>query len=944
MDNSKDKELDSYGVWVKRNVSNEESIDLTLDDDTFADLPDLDESTIFDDSDFSDMFKDNDVFNTEKNNIFVDNDSTFTNNDFENVTNEVQSEEIELNNTIEDSTDSLTMDDIQFDDNSIDMNLDNFTDINESSEEVKIQDPEIIDMNFDDSTDIFTEEFTDFDIKQTEIVKSEDPVEEETSISLDGVEEEISLDDFMDEGFSDDSVAAGNNGYEPGKEPKPAASSETEEISLDDFVDFMEETPKETQADEIIDEKPLEMEINFDDSVESVETEDNTSVVSSNLDDDFDFEETTEAVESYEPKDNLFSNDSTSSDKSMDNFIESEEVDLSDFGIDANAEETAVTQDVEASKAKEIVIDYDLSVGEEENLSSAPVVNEIKDKKEDETLVQQTVPEGSTVVETSLLQQIVADLSSLKNEINTLKKDLSDLSTEKSIPQPEVTDEIEIPEEDTTTSGGFFDSDDTDDTIALSGDELENIMNSADFTEEEQSSSEVETPTPSINDIEEDFDSTTVVIPEEPQIEETSVEIDDKTIDFDIESEDEVSVVASDEVSSSENDTILEESVLEDSLITENENNSVDFDNFDDENTEENISINEDDTISEESIENEINIEEESEKDSTEEFDNSFALPNGIELSNDNATDEIILSSDSEDEVPVEDEISDETFETEVEIEQTNENVTEETIEDDFSIDDDLDFTFNENLDETEESLPEEISIPTEESDDIELDDMFVESSETDFIDESISDDEDFASLNMSDVSEQVQPDSTDEPSFEAFDEESDIEDVLETPNIIEESTEETIQDTSVNFEDAITDTFEENSNSTIETNVSDVEIPSFEENIDDYSSQEIENEDFAEATSDVPTVSEILENANKPTEEATSINSTFEENKTSSPMEQKETDSSETGTDLRSEIKSVLLYMDQLLENLPEDKIMEFAKSDEFTTYKKLFSELGLS
>ena len=50
MDNSKDKELDSYGVWVKRNVDNEESIDLTLDDDTFADLPDLDDSNIFEDN------------------------------------------------------------------------------------------------------------------------------------------------------------------------------------------------------------------------------------------------------------------------------------------------------------------------------------------------------------------------------------------------------------------------------------------------------------------------------------------------------------------------------------------------------------------------------------------------------------------------------------------------------------------------------------------------------------------------------------------------------------------------------------------------------------------------------------------------------------------------------------------------------------------------------
>jgi len=48
--------------------------------------------------------------------------------------------------------------------------------------------------------------------------------------------------------------------------------------------------------------------------------------------------------------------------------------------------------------------------------------------------------------------------------------------------------------------------------------------------------------------------------------------------------------------------------------------------------------------------------------------------------------------------------------------------------------------------------------------------------------------------------------------------------------------------------------------------------------------------------------------------------------------------------SDLKQDIKSVLLYMDQLLENLPEEKIIEFAKSDEFVTYKKLFNELGLN
>ena len=45
----------------------------------------------------------------------------------------------------------------------------------------------------------------------------------------------------------------------------------------------------------------------------------------------------------------------------------------------------------------------------------------------------------------------------------------------------------------------------------------------------------------------------------------------------------------------------------------------------------------------------------------------------------------------------------------------------------------------------------------------------------------------------------------------------------------------------------------------------------------------------------------------------------------------------------LKQELKIVLSYMDQLLESLPEEKIEEFAKSEYFDTYKKLFEELGL-
>lgn len=53
--------------------------------------------------------------------------------------------------------------------------------------------------------------------------------------------------------------------------------------------------------------------------------------------------------------------------------------------------------------------------------------------------------------------------------------------------------------------------------------------------------------------------------------------------------------------------------------------------------------------------------------------------------------------------------------------------------------------------------------------------------------------------------------------------------------------------------------------------------------------------------------------------------------------------DAEEVSFSLKQEIKAVLAYMDQLLDSLPEDKIKEFAQSEHFEVYKKLFDELGL-
>ena len=271
--------------------------------------------------------------------------------------------------------------------------------------------------------------------------------------------------------------------------------------------------------------------------------------------------------------------------------------------------------------------------------------------------------------------------------------------------------------------------------------------------------------------------------------------------------------------------------------------------------------------------------------------------------------------------------------------------------------------------------MPEEISIPTEDSDNLELDDMFVESSETDFIDDSISSDEDFNSLDMNETTEEVVEDSTIEASFEDITDDTNLEDeTLEVSDVIEESVEVPAEETAIDeidiedtveeeiSEEVVIDTpietsFEDNDDQTVideTTTTVEKEIPettdaaslitSLEDEIEQISTEEIEDVNFAEMDSDIPTVSDIVENANKPVEENTVVESSFETNVAPSPTPSIPTGSSGSGTDLRSEIKSVLLYMDQLLENLPEDKIMEFAKSEEFTTYKKLFSELGLS
>ena len=277
-----------------------------------------------------------------------------------------------------------------------------------------------------------------------------------------------------------------------------------------------------------------------------------------------------------------------------------------------------------------------------------------------------------------------------------------------------------------------------------------------------------------------------------------------------------------------------------------------------------------------------------------------------------------------------------------------------------------------------EDDLPSEISI--EKSDDI-----LVESDTNDFMD-SVADSTEVASEEpvveslvdeVEEVEEAVEDDAVitvdsilaeteaaeepvteDEASFEEIVSEEPVieetaeeviieeEPVLEETAVepeIEEATEES-DDTSFDTVDSLmADDISDNFGFTADPIVEESEEPVIEETIveDSIIEESIEDTIVEEPAED----SVIEEPAEKDFSALDGSNNNLSESNIDY-LTAKDSDLSgdELNADLKKDIKSVLLYMDQLLENLPEDKIIEFAKSDEFTTYKKLFSELGLS
>ena len=945
-------ELDSYGVWVKRPPKDALQDDFSSPqeetesfDSSSIDLPEIND---FDETSFensSDALSESEA-NTISEDIFNTEEMPQT----KDLSQEENNEETPLQ---EESLD-------------------------QSSEDISQEDGEIdLDSFMSDSSEVSADDFL--------------------SSSGDG---EVSLDDFMD---------SGSDG----------------EIDLDAFMDdgFSSSSGSSSKKeDDVQNDDALDINVNFTDN-----TQDEIPVREITEEDELSSEEYSETE----------AEESITSQKVSTDFGESEEVDLSDFGIDSDAEETPVTDNVKQGKKSEEV-DYDLAISEDDtNDSVAPVVNEVKSTSHEteETQEQaQTVPADSTVVNNDLLKQIVNDLSGLKNELNSLKNDFAELKSHNSLdpsaPKSAGGEYSDSNKENT----GFFQSDDSDETIALSGDELSNIVNSSDIYEDDKDSQEeTVTEEPVVEDSVEPVD-------EELSIKETALDFQEeqnKTQETSLPSDEENAILKSEDFVNEETNENQETTLPsdEENAILESEDSLKNEIDFNDENpfgsvnesieipeevdSQSDLSIDIDDTSLEEPDLNQIDEEESEdisipkvqdfspddmfvESSSNEDFIQSVSASSSeetedstllettetsseqneipsdevIEIPEISNADDTILSEETKEEnaEEISEEVNEEpVLENEIEIsEETIENENDDIFE--TSGDSNNDEMFNENIFDSTENEEETLNnsepiLPEQSDDEFKPLDSVVKEAEKDIFEEDSSDG--YISEIMSE-----------EPSIQESLSDENVDYLSKNDDDITQE-----QDSFVSEEDSGTLTLDELED--VSQGISETEETEY---LDDSSSDKTETEDIFEENlsqvqdetkevvdaqeekgnpeileqiqDEIPTVASITEGLTEPEENvfektfgeesgsdfttpesSVNIEDAIEiENPEDNSLTQiEETNDNELSKDIKNDVKSVLLYMDKLLESLPDEKIREFAASEQFETYKKLFDELGL-
>jgi hypothetical protein len=535
-------------------------------------------------------------------------------------------------------------------------------------------------------------------------------------------------------------------------------------------------------------------------------------------------------------------------------------------------------------------------------------------------------------ISNQLLQKIANELSSIRNELAEMKKEFAIVRAASPASEAKEDDQ----------HGGFF-SEEEDETIALTGDELNNILNTADFTEESGAN---ETPDDATGDtapidgaagsnkgtaeaedggdelIQIDLDSLGIDLnPDVPAVDDLPME-EDELEKLRTEGAVPINPVP-------ENISYLEESEIAD--ITDNA--SINSSSFD---------------IIETAVGDEL-ADAGVEDDLTESLTDNIA---GDDIGMD-SLDYLTITGDSvETEEAAAEETADDDLDSlaDISIEAESDDghdivlpMPEENMDIDMLTDDGLDISILEDdftappiADDGADSLSE-----PEESMDIDMltdDGLDISIPEDDFTAPPIADDDlsipedDFAALPETDdgadslpmpeesvAMDMLTDDSLDmsipDDDFAALPEADDFamppaaDDSLSTPkdsieNIIPEDFESGIKDSPVPFDDDLKD---------------ELAVHEMSSLLGATSKARPEKRVKTPVVRDVPS-----------------------ETETADKKKGKESDLGISPT-LKNELKTVLSYMDRLLDSLPEEKIAEFAKSEYFDSYKKLFKELGL-
>ena len=215
-----------------------------------------------------------------------------------------------------------------------------------------------------------------------------------------------------------------------------------------------------------------------------------------------------------------------------------------------------------------------------------------------------------------------------------------------------------------------------------------------------------------------------------------------------------------------------------------------------------------------------------------------------------------------------------------------------------------------------------------------------------DISDEDILSDDDFAVEFENAQTENIEEPALDDVDYTNISKENDLPEEISVPkndDILVESSPTDLLEAKESENDS--DSFDEDpfELSVVEPSISETltdEKLDYLSKTPEEAEQDINSEEVLELPkSEEPEAAEEVETEKT---EATQENISEPEELSSEEPETKE--SKDISDDLKTEIKSVLSYMDQLLENLPENKIAEFAQSEQFDTYKKLFKELGLA